>query len=86
MKETVKWNLCLRPRKVMKDCPGKLRVVISQKGFSYSPEGQLHVKPPTSKLTHSPPFLQTPGTQRPERASTSQFSPTEDCQKFVNLY
>lgn len=30
MKETVKWNLCLRPRKVIKDCPGKLRVVISQ--------------------------------------------------------
>lgn len=85
MKDTVKWNLCLRPLKVMKDCPGKLRVVISQKGFSYSPEGQLHVKPPTSRLTHSPPFLQTPGTQRPERASTSQFSPTGDCEKFVNL-
>lgn len=30
VKETVKWNLCLRPLKVMKDCPGKLRVVISQ--------------------------------------------------------
>lgn len=30
VKDTVKWNLCLRPLKVMKDCPGKLRVVISQ--------------------------------------------------------
>lgn len=30
MKETVKWNLCLSPLKVMKDWPGKLRVVISQ--------------------------------------------------------
>lgn len=30
MKDTVKWNLCLRPLKVTKDWPGKLRVVISQ--------------------------------------------------------
>jgi len=30
IKERVKWNLCLRPLKVTKDWPGKLRVVISQ--------------------------------------------------------
>ena len=27
---TVKWKRCLRPRKVTKDCGGKLRVVTSQ--------------------------------------------------------
>lgn len=76
VKETVKWNLCLRPRKVMKDCPGKLRVVISQYGFSYSPAGHSHIKPPASRFTHLPPFLHTPGTHRPDEALTSQWSPT----------
>lgn len=75
VKETVKWNLCLRPLKVMKDCPGKLRVVISQYGFSYSPGGHSHMKPPASRFTHLPPFLHTPGTHRPDEALTSQWSP-----------
>lgn len=30
MKDTVKWNLCRSPLNVMKDRPGKLRVLISQ--------------------------------------------------------
>lgn len=71
----VKWNLCLRPLNVMKDCPGKLRVVISQYGFSYSPGGHSHIKPPASRFTHRPPFLHTPGTHRPDEALTSQWSP-----------
>lgn len=77
MKDTVKWNLCLRPLKVMKDCPGKLRVVISQYGFSYSPAGHSHMKPPASRFTHLPPFLHTPGTHRPDEALSSQCSPVE---------
>lgn len=75
MKETVKWNRCRRPLKVMKDCPGKLRVVISQYGFSYSPGGHWHMKPPASRLTHLPPFLHTPGIHRPDDAFSSQWSP-----------
>lgn len=75
VKDTVKWNLCLRPLKVMKDCPGKLRVVISQYGFSYSPGGHSHIKPPASRFTHLPPFLHTPGTHRPDEALSSQCSP-----------
>lgn len=73
----VKWKRWRRPRKVMKERAGKPRVVTWQKGFSKSPEGQSHLKPPTNRLTQVPPFLQTPGVQRPERALTSQCSPGE---------
>lgn len=73
----VKWKRWRRPRKVTKERAGKLRVVTWQKGFSKSPEGQSHLKPPTNRLTQVPPFLQTPGVQRPERALTSQCSPGE---------
>lgn len=76
----VKWKRWRRPRKVMKDRAGKLRVVTWQKGFSKSPDGQSHLKPPTNRLTQVPPFLQTPGVQRPERALTSQCSPGEERQ------
>lgn len=75
MRETVKWNRCRSPLKVMKDCGGKLLVVISQYGRSYSPGGHSHLKPPISRFTQVPPFLHTPGAQRPERAFTSQYSP-----------
>lgn len=75
MRETVKWKRCRSPLKVMKDCGGKLRVVISQYGRSYSPGGHSHLKPPISRFTQVPPFLHTPGAQRPERAFTSQYSP-----------
>lgn len=71
----VKWKRWRRPRKVMKERAGKLRVVTWQKGFSKSPDGQSHLKPPTNRLTQVPPFLQTPGEHRPERALTSQCSP-----------
>lgn len=74
----VKWKRWRKPRKVMKERAGKLRVVTWQKGFSKSPDGQSHLKPPTSRLTQVPPFLQTPGLQRPERALTSQCSPEEE--------
>lgn len=76
----VKWKRWRRPRKVTKERAGKLRVVTWQKGFSKSPEGQSHLKPPTNRLTQVPPFLQTPGVQRPERALTSQCSPEENGQ------
>lgn len=71
----VKWKRWRRPRKVMKERAGKLRVVTWQKGFSKSPDGQSHLKPPTNRLTQVPPFLQTPGEHLPERALTSQCSP-----------
>lgn len=74
----MKWKRWRRPRKVMKERAGKLRVVTWQKGFSKSPDGQSHLKPPTSRLTQVPPFLQTPGVQRPERALTSQCSPGQE--------
>lgn len=75
MRKTVKWKRCRSPLKVMKDCGGKLLVVISQYGRSYSPGGHSHLKPPISRFTQVPPFLHTPGAQRPERAFTSQYSP-----------
>lgn len=74
----MKWKRWRRPRKVMKERAGKLRVVTWQKGFSKSPDGQSHLKPPTSRLTQVPPFLQTPGVQRPERELTSQCSPGQE--------
>lgn len=33
------------------------------------------MKPPASRLTHLPPFLHTPGIQRPDDALSSQCSP-----------
>lgn len=83
MRETVKWKRCLNPLNVTKDCGGKLLVVISQYGFSNSPGGHLHLKPPIRRLMQVPPFLQIPGTQRPERELTSQCSPMEKNNKIM---
>lgn len=78
VRDIVMWNLCLRPWNITKDFGGKDRAVTSQYGFSNPPEGQLHLKPPSGRFMQDPPFLHTPGEQRPDRMSTSQWSPNQD--------
>lgn len=58
-----------------KERGGKERVDTSQKGISKPPAGHWQWKPPSAPLVQVPPLRHTPGTQRPERLSTSQFSP-----------
>ena len=71
----VRWKRWRRPRNMTKDRGGKERVDTSQKGVSKPPAGHWQWKPPSALLVQVPPLRQTPGTQRPERLSTSQFSP-----------
>lgn len=71
----VRWKRWRRPRNMTKDRGGKERVDTSQKGISKPPAGHWQRKPPSAPLVQVPPLRHTPGTQRPERLSTSQFSP-----------
>lgn len=71
----VRWKRWRRPRNMTKDRGGKERVDTSQKGVSKPPAGHWQRKPPSAPLVQVPPLRHTPGTQRPERLSTSQFSP-----------
>lgn len=74
-RERVRWKRWRRPRNMTKDRGGKERVDTSQKGISKAPAGHWQRKPPSAPLVQVPPLRHTPGTQRPERLSTSQFSP-----------
>lgn len=71
----VRWKRWRRPRNMMKDRGGKERVDTSQKGISKPPAGHWQRKPPSAPLVQVPPLRHTPGTHRPARLSTSQFSP-----------
>lgn len=71
----MRWKRWRRPRNMTKDRGGKERVDTSQKGVSKPPAGHWQRKPPSALLVQVPPLRHTPGAQRPERLSTSQFSP-----------
>lgn len=58
-----------------KERGGKERADTSQKGASKPPAGHWQRKPPSVPSVQVPPLRHTPGWQRPERLSTSQFSP-----------